>query len=105
MSSPAYSGSIPENYDRYLGPYLFEPFAIDLAARVPVDGITDVLEIACGTGRVTAHLRNALPAAEIIATDINPDMLATARARVDESGKSGISWQTADAQQLPFGDA
>jgi len=27
-------GSIPENYDRYLGPVLFEPYARDLAARL-----------------------------------------------------------------------
>ena len=30
----AYSGSVPEKYDRYLGPLLFEPFARDLAARI-----------------------------------------------------------------------
>jgi hypothetical protein len=25
---------MPENYDRYLGPVLFEPFAMDMAARL-----------------------------------------------------------------------
>lgn len=98
---PSFAGSIPENYDRYLGPYIFEPYAIEMAERVPPNG-RRLLEIACGTGRVTAHLRTTLPNAEIIATDLNPDMLAIARKRLTEAG---VSWQTADAQNLPFDDA
>src|SRR5260370_41706547 len=41
---------IPENYDRYLGPALFEPFAKDMAARLKGEQTKNVLEIACGTG-------------------------------------------------------
>ena len=29
-----FDGSIPELYDRYLGPLLFEPYAVDLARRL-----------------------------------------------------------------------
>jgi len=101
VTTPSYSGSIPENYDRYLGPYIFELFALDVVARVPVNP-SRVLEIACGTGRVTAHLRKALPAADIVATDINPDMLAVARRRVENDD---IDWQQADVQHLPFDDS
>lgn len=32
----AFVGSIPENYDRYLGPVLFEPYAKDLVERINV---------------------------------------------------------------------
>lgn len=102
MSTPiAYSGSIPENYDRYLGPSVFEPYAADTAARVPANS-RRVLEIACGTGRVTAQLRKALPAAELTATDLNPDMLAVAQRRLEDQD---IEWRLADAQHLPFEDA
>jgi ubiquinone/menaquinone biosynthesis C-methylase UbiE len=97
---PAYSGTIPENYDRYLGPYIFEPYAADLVERIPA-ATGRVLEIACGTGRVTAHLRKRLAGAEIIATDVNEDMLAVARQRL---GETGVHWQAADAQELPFGE-
>jgi hypothetical protein len=31
-----FAGSIPELYDRYLGPLIFEPYARDLAARLAV---------------------------------------------------------------------
>ncbi|HTR30210.1 MAG TPA: methyltransferase domain-containing protein [Puia sp.] len=95
---PAFTGTIPENYDRYLGPYIFEPFALDIAGRVPSYS-RRILEVACGTGRVTAHLCDNLRTAELIATDINPDMLAIAKKRVD---RRNIHWQQADVQALPF---
>jgi hypothetical protein len=48
-----FEGSIPETYDRYLGPLLFEPYARDLAARLAALAPTRVLETA---GPVTAKL-------------------------------------------------
>ena len=32
--APMFAGSVPENYDRYLRPLLFEPYALDLAGRL-----------------------------------------------------------------------
>ncbi len=57
----AFTGSVPENYDRYLGPVLFEPYARDLAGRVDVGEGARVLELACGTGILTRRLRERLP--------------------------------------------
>ena len=99
----AFTGSIPELYDRHLGPVLFEPYARDLAARVPT-GARDVLEIAAGTGRLTRHLVAGLPAGgTLLATDLNEPMLAEAQLRVPADPR--LRWQTADAQALPCGDA
>jgi len=100
----AFVGSIPENYDRYLGPCLFEPYALDIVQRVKVSEGAGVLEIACGTGIVTRHLRDALPkSARLVASDLNEAMLAYA------SGKFGaddaIEWKQADAAALPFADS
>ena len=46
-----FAGSMPALYDRYLGPALFEPYAVDLAGRL--GGLTagSLLEVAAGTGR------------------------------------------------------
>ena len=41
----AFVGSIPENYDRYLGRAPFEPYAFDLAERVKVSGNASVLKL------------------------------------------------------------
>lgn len=96
--------SIPEFYDRELGPHLFEAYAADLAARVAALAPRSVLELAAGTGIVTRALRDALPAdCELLATDLNPPMLdwAKAKFRTDEN----IRFQPVDAMQLPFEDA
>lgn len=100
--SKLFSGSIPQNYDKLLGPYLFEPYAIDLKERLKNDQCKTVLEIACGTGRVTRHLVEILSEnGRIIATDINIDMLAVAKTKVVDKR---VEWQVADALELPFDD-
>src|SRR5262249_57727202 len=45
----AFVGDIPQNYDRYLGPVLFHPYADDLAERVQLTAGVRRLENACGT--------------------------------------------------------
>lgn len=101
--STAFEGSVPVNYDRYLGPFLFEPYAKDLIQRLPKKALHKVLEIACGTGRVTKHLTTTLTEDGILtATDLNPDMLAVAKENVHDRR---IEWMQADAQNLPFEDA
>ena len=98
-----FSGSIPENYERYLGPVLFEPYARDLVERLKPRKPRNVLEIACGTGILTRHLRDALgPDLYIVATDLNGAMLDFARTRFARDPH--IEWQEADATALPFGE-
>ena len=98
-----FAGSIPQLYDEYFVPLIFDPYAIDLSARTAARRPGRVLEIAAGTGAVTRRLATDLPAeSEIVATDLNPGMIARAR----EVGTARpVQWQTADAMQLPFADA
>jgi ubiquinone/menaquinone biosynthesis C-methylase UbiE len=101
-SAAEFSGSVPAFYDRYLGPVLFEPYAVDLVSRLPSGDGLRVLEIACGTGIVTRRLREALPdSAVVVATDLNEAMIVYARAAVPAPG---IVWKQADAQALAFHD-
>jgi ubiquinone/menaquinone biosynthesis C-methylase UbiE len=96
-----FGGSIPKIYDDVLGPVYFEPYAVDMAEKAAALNPKNILEIACGTGRVTAHLVQKLPAAKLIASDINPDMIAIAKTKV---GEAMVNWQQADGTQLPFED-
>ena len=97
-----FSGSMPEYYDRIMGPAQFERFAVDLVQRLPAKPPADVLEIACGTGIVTRRLRERLdPRVRLVATDISDAMLGYARGKV--AGE--IEWRAADAAALPFPDA
>jgi ubiquinone/menaquinone biosynthesis C-methylase UbiE len=98
-SPVAFSGSVPQYYDGYMRESLFEPFALELARRVPADA-RRILEIAAGTGIVTRRVHEAVPGAEIVATDLNEAMVDFARGAV----AGDITWQAADAQDLPFED-
>jgi SAM-dependent methyltransferase len=99
-----FAGSIPENYDRYMVPLIFEPFAADLAQRAASFSPSAVLEIAAGTGVVTRALAPKLPpGASYIVTDLNQPMLDYAASR--QASDSGIEWRQADALALPFGEA
>jgi ubiquinone/menaquinone biosynthesis C-methylase UbiE len=96
-------GSIPQIYDRYLVPLIFESYAADLAARVARCHPVRVLELAAGTGVATRELARVLPAGvAIVATDLNQPML-------DQAAAIGtarpVVWRQADAGQLPFPDA
>ncbi len=96
-----FTGSIPKNYDAILGPMFFEDYAIDLVSRIDSGRIRHALELCCGTGRVTRHLRKTLaPSAKLIASDISPDMIAVAR----ENVKEGVDWKIIDAKQIPLDD-
>ena len=96
-------GSIPENYDRYLGPVLFEGPAREMAGRLPETSGLRLLEIACGTGIVTRRLRESMPeSGRLVATDLNPPMIDVARRNLE--GVAGIEWRQADACDLPFPD-
>lgn len=98
-----FTGSIPELYESYLVPLIFEPYAVDLANRVTARPIGRLLEIAAGTGVVTRQLAALLPAnTSIIATDLNQAMLDMASSI---RTARPVSWKQADALALPFEDA
>jgi SAM-dependent methyltransferase len=103
-SDKVFAGSIPEFYDTYLVPLIFEAPAADLARRIAATQPTDILEIAAGTGVLTRALAPLLPpSARYVVTDLNQPMLdwAAARQVVDDR----ITWRQADALALPFDDA
>ena len=98
-----FAGSIPEIYDRFLVPLIFEPYARDLARRLADASPRDVLETAAGTGVLTRAMASRLPAdTRITATDLNQPMLNHASARQPDGGR--IAWRQADALALPFDD-
>lgn len=90
---------MPAAYEQYLVPVVFRPFAADLTARARVLHPRRVLELAAGTGVLTAGLVAAAPSAEVTATDLNEAMVAFGSTRAP-----GAVWRQADAQRLPFPD-
>jgi phosphatidylethanolamine/phosphatidyl-N-methylethanolamine N-methyltransferase len=96
----AYWNRHARHYDRsmlLLGKPL--PRAIELASEA-VRGAARVLEVAAGTGLVTAAI--ARTACEIVATDYAPTMVAQLEARVRAEGLTNVRCQAADVYALPF---
>lgn len=61
-----------------------------------------VLDIAAGTG--TSAIPSARRGADVVATDLTPELLDVGRADASAE-RLAIAWQTADAEALPFADA
>ena len=98
-----FTGGIPENYDRGLGPHIFVDYAADIARRTAATDPRTVLEVAAGSGIVTRRLRDALPdSAHLTASDLNGPMLEIAKEKFQDG--EAVDFQTADATALPFGD-
>jgi ubiquinone/menaquinone biosynthesis C-methylase UbiE len=103
-TSAKFVGSIPDFYERGMGPVIFADFALDMAQRVKALNPKLVVETAAGTGILTRALRDALPGrTKIIATDLNPPMLEIAKRKFARG--EPVNLQPANAVDLPFDDA
>ena len=69
-----FAGSVPENYDRYMVPLTFKPYAADLAKRSASFAPMAVLETAASTGVVTRCWHPDSPPAPLtpLLTSISP---------------------------------
>ena len=105
-SDRGFVGSVPELYDRYMVPLIFEPYAEDLVARLGAlapPGEWSLLEVAAGSGVVTRAMAAGLPASvAITATDLNQPMLDHAQSIGTDRP---VAWQQADVMALPFDDS
>ncbi len=88
-------------YDTVLLPGLFGPWADDLVTRLPMRASDQVLDVACGTGALSASLAARLTAGgRVLGVDLAPAMLSIGR------GKSMPDTQfcVGDAVALPVKD-
>jgi trans-aconitate 2-methyltransferase len=73
-----------------------------VVAWLDLAGDERVLDAGCGTGKVTAALRDRLPRGRVIALDGSPSMIERARERL---GEDRVEYLVADLQRpLPIGE-
>ena len=65
--------------------------ALELLMRVPLEAPASVVDLGCGAGNVTAHLRRRWPEAAITGIDSSPEMLAKAA-----EAEPGVLWREGD---------
>jgi ubiquinone/menaquinone biosynthesis C-methylase UbiE len=94
-----------EAYEHYLVPLIFDAGARTLLDRLEVKPGQRVLDLACGTGIVARHAARRVGAdGEVTAVDVNPGMLAVARAAA-ASEPTTVRFEHASAEDLPLPDA
>ena len=74
------------------------PILVDAAGIKPGDV---VLDVAAGSGN--AAIPAARAGARVIASDLTPELLETGQKLAAEAGVQ-LTWETADAEALPYGD-
>jgi len=97
-----FSGSAPENYERYFVPRIGRPMAEELIARSGLRPGERVLDVGCGTGAVTRLAKEKVGSGAVTGLDLTPGMLAVARSVTPS--ELGITWQEGNAESLPFPD-
>jgi trans-aconitate 2-methyltransferase len=88
----AYTGDMawdPGLYEQFMGSRL-RP-GVDLIANIPDAAADRVIDLGCGTGRLTQRLRARWPRAEVVGLDSSPKMLEQARGDFP-----AITWVEAD---------
>ena len=92
----AFSGTA-EYYLRYRPAY---PGALieDLIARTKMEGRGRLLDLACGPGRVT--LRLAPSFAEVVAVDLEPQMIAVGQTEAKRLGLTNVAWSVGRAEDV-----
>jgi SAM-dependent methyltransferase len=96
---------VPANYQRYLAPVVFEPWARLLVERAGVMEGHVVLDVASGTGVAAREAaRVAGPRGLVIASDLNGPMIARAAVQPVPAGAAPVRFIEAPAQALPSDD-
>jgi len=104
QNEKVFAGSIPQVYDTYLVPLIFESYAKDIAERTVTLAPKAVLETAAGSGVVTRVLAPRLASdTRYVVTDLSQPMLDYAANKQPSDDR--IEWRQADALDLPFNDA
>ncbi len=102
-SGKSYEGNPPANYQRYFVPAIGAPMAANLIQAAALRPGERVLDVACGTGVVTRIASQQVgDSGTVTGLDINPGMLAVARATTPDSP---INWHEESAESMSLADA
>src|SRR5687767_7283559 len=89
-----------ETYHRVSDPQV--EWGVSVLARLPLVGHELVLDIGCGTGRLTQKLLERIPRGSVIALDLSANMLQAARDYLRPVVGSRVQFVQADAAALPI---
>jgi malonyl-CoA O-methyltransferase len=100
MDNPAWKQQVADGFGNAADQYddhspVQRASAQHLLGLCPDDGVTDILEIGCGTGALTRLLHDQYKHASLHITDISPAMIAHAQSVITACN---ISWSVMDGE-------
>jgi ubiquinone/menaquinone biosynthesis C-methylase UbiE len=97
-------GDAPLAYDNYIVEAFMQDYSRRLVEAATIMTGDRVLDVACGTGVVTRLAASKTgPEGRVVGFDLNPGMLA--RARAADGTAAWIEWREGSATEMPFTDA
>lgn len=109
-SSQSQLTDTPENWDaasagyaEKVAPYLMESFAQDHIDRLDVNGKSETLEVAAGSGALTGLLAQNVRC--LLATDFSPGMIEQLKKKITGAGLRNVEFDVMDGQALDVYDA
>ena len=76
----------------------------ELLRRLHPAANSSILEVGCGPGYFSPALARAVPQGELVLADIQPEMLAIARRRLNKRHITNVSYHHCDGHGFPFAD-
>jgi SAM-dependent methyltransferase len=101
--TPQSWGAASRGYAENVAPVMMETFAGEFVERLQVTADHEALEIAAGSGALTATLARHVKS--LLATDFAPKMIEVLRERMDAAGASNVSYAIMDGQKLELDNA
>lgn len=89
-----------EHADRYEG--TGERFGAALLDAVSVGAEATILDVGCGTGKLTLDLARMSPLRSVLGIDLSSKMLELARSRAAHEGLANVEFERGDVQVHPF---
>jgi trans-aconitate 2-methyltransferase len=90
-------------YHRVSNPQL--EWGLPVLARLSLAGDEVVLDVGCGTGRLTERLADRVPRGRVVAVDRSANMVWSARDYLGARYEGRVAFAQADAAALPFASA
>lgn len=84
-------------YERHAD--LQQEIARTLAAQLPSQGIANVLEVGCGTGFLTRSLVERFPDAELLVSDLVPEMVEQCQASLAGMGEGRVRFAVLNGEE------
>ena len=77
----------------------------ELLRRLHPTADSRILEVGCGPGYFSPALARAVPQGELVLADIQPEMLAIARRRLQKRHLANVAYHLCDGHHFPFADS